>query len=74
MNAIRFAFYTGLLWAGASLLLIELSILSGSGTAWVELDFRFISGTVLIILHSLDYQQQLIGTYAIYSVRNANKC
>jgi len=54
MNAIRFGLYTGILWAGASLLLIELSILNGAPTAWVELDFRFLSGIALIILHSLD--------------------
>ncbi len=54
MNAIRFGLYTGILWAGASLLLIELSILNGAPTAWVELDFRFLSGIVLAILHSFD--------------------
>jgi len=54
MNAIRFGLYTGILWAGASLLLIELSILNGALSAWVELDFRFLTGITLIILHSLD--------------------
>jgi len=54
MNAIRFGLYTGILWAGASLLLIELSILNGAPTAWVELDFRFLSGIALIILHAID--------------------
>jgi len=54
MNAIRFGLYTGILWAGASLLLIELSILNGAPTAWMELDFRFLSGITLIILHSFD--------------------
>ncbi len=54
MNAIRFGIYTGILWAGASLLLIEVSILNGSPTAWVELDFRFLSGIILIILHAFD--------------------
>lgn len=59
MNAIRFGLYTGILWAGASLLLIELSILNGAPTAWVELDFRFLSGIVLIILNSLDFGANL---------------
>jgi hypothetical protein len=54
MNAVRFGLYTGSLWAGASLLLIELSILNGAPTAWVELDFRFLTGIALIVLHSLD--------------------
>ena len=54
MNAIRFGIYTGILWAGASLLLIEVSILNGAPTAWVELDFRFLSGIILIILHAFD--------------------
>jgi hypothetical protein len=59
MNAIRFGLYTGILWAGASLLLIELSILNGAPTAWVELDFRFLTGIVLIILNSLDFGANL---------------
>ncbi len=54
MNAIRFGIYTGILWAGASLLLIEVSILNGAPTAWVELDFRFLSVIILIILHAFD--------------------
>jgi len=54
MNAIRFAVYTGILWTIASVLLIEISIIQGAPTAWVELDFRLLSGTVLIILNSLD--------------------
>ena len=54
MNAIRFAIYTGILWTIASVLLIEISIIQGAPTAWVELDFRFLSGIVLIILDSLD--------------------
>ncbi len=59
MNAIRFGLYTGILWAGASLLLIELSILNGAPTAWVELDFRFLTGIVFIILNSLDFGANL---------------
>jgi len=54
MNATRFGIYAGILWAGASLLLIEISILNGDPTAWVELDFRFLTGIALIILHAFD--------------------
>jgi len=66
MNAIKFGLYTGILWAGASLLLIELSILNGVPTAWVELDFRFFTGIVLIILHSFDMEAYL-STIISYS-------
>jgi hypothetical protein len=59
MNAMRFGLYTGILWAGASLLLIELSILNGAPTAWVELDFRFLTGIALIILHSFNLEDNL---------------
>ncbi len=54
MNAIRFATYTGIIWALASVLLIEISVMEGAPTAWVELDFRFLSGITLVLLHSLD--------------------
>ncbi|MGB2692978.1 MAG: hypothetical protein WBB48_07810 [Thermodesulfobacteriota bacterium] len=54
MNAIRFAIYTGIIWAVASVLLIEISVIQGAETAWVELDFRFLSGITLVLLHSLD--------------------
>ncbi len=66
MNAIRFGIYTGILWAGASLLLIEVSILNGAPTAWVELDFRFLSGIILIILHAFDLGANL-STVISYS-------
>ncbi len=53
MNAIRIGLYAGIIWALASALLIEISIMQGAATAWVELDFRFLSGIVLIILNGL---------------------
>ena len=59
MNAIRFAIYTGIIWALASVLLIEISVMEGAPTAWVELDFRFISGLALVILHSFDTGESL---------------
>jgi len=59
MNALRFAIYTGIIWALASVLLIELSVMEGAQTAWVELDFRFLSGIVLVILHSFGFEEAL---------------
>ncbi len=61
MNAIKFAIYTGVIWAVASVLLIEISIMQGAETAWVELDFRFLSGITLVLLHSLDIGGSLSG-------------
>lgn len=59
MNAIRFGFYTGIIWALAAVLLIEISVIQSAQTAWVELDFRFISGIVLIIINSLGLQESV---------------
>lgn len=59
MNAIRFGVYTGVIWACASVLLIEISVIQGAETAWVELDFRFLSGIVLVILESLGFEESL---------------
>lgn len=59
MNAIRFGLYAGIIWALASVLLIEISIIQGNQTAWVELDFRFLSGIVLTISHSLGLEESL---------------
>ncbi len=61
MNAIRFALYAGIIWALASVLLIEISVIEGAATAWVELDFRFLSGIALVILHALDMGANLSG-------------
>ncbi len=54
MNAIRFGVYAGIIWALVSVVLIEISVINGSETAWVELDFRLLSGLVLIVLYGLD--------------------
>ncbi|GJM14762.1 MAG: hypothetical protein DHS20C13_00890 [Thermodesulfobacteriota bacterium] len=61
MNAIRFGLYAGIIWALASVLLIEISLMEGAATAWVELDFRFLSGIALVILHALDMETSLSG-------------
>ena len=52
MNAIRFGIYAGVIWAIVSVVLIEISVMNGSEIAWVELDFRFLTGIVLIIIHA----------------------
>lgn len=54
MNAIRFGIYAGIIWTALSLILIEMSVLDGASSAWVELDFRFLTGLTLTILHWLD--------------------
>lgn len=55
MNAIKFGVYAGVIWAIVSVLLIEISVINGADIAWVELDFRFVSGIILIIAHALDW-------------------
>ena len=70
MNAIRFGIYAGVIWAIVSVVLIELSVMNGSDIAWVELDFRFLTGIVLIIIHAADIgasASQLIH-YAQYGI------
>jgi len=59
MNAIKFGVYTGVIWAIASGLLIELSVINGSMTAWIELDFRFLSSIVFIILNYVGHKEGL---------------
>ena len=48
MNALKFATYGGIVWALATILLIIISLAEGDSTSWVELDFRALSGVVLI--------------------------
>lgn len=55
MNAIRFGVYAGVIWAIVSVILIEISVINGAEIAWVELDFRFLTGIILIIAHALDW-------------------
>lgn len=59
MNAIRFGVYAGIIWALVSVVLIEISVMNGSDIAWVELDFRFVSGIVLIIIHAADMGENI---------------
>ena len=54
MNAIRFGVYAGVIWAIVSVILIEVSVINGADIAWVELDFRFLTGIVLILIHAAD--------------------
>lgn len=49
MNTIRFGFYAGALWALVSLLLVIISLINGDSAAWVELDFRPLTESVMLI-------------------------
>ena len=53
MRPIRFAIYSGVVWACATLLLIFISIFQGDPASWVELDFRPLTGTILIAADAL---------------------
>ncbi len=61
MNAIRFGIYAGTIWAIVSVMLIEISVINGADIAWVELDFRFLTGIVLVLIHALDMGGSVSG-------------
>jgi hypothetical protein len=48
MKILRFGIYAGALWALVSLILVAASELIGYRLAWVELDFRILSGAFLL--------------------------
>ncbi len=48
MNPVRFGLYAGILWTVVSLALVSASIIIGYRLAWVELDYRILSGTFLL--------------------------
>lgn len=48
MNPTRFAIYSGIVWSCGTLLLILISLAEGDPASWVELDFRPLTGTLLI--------------------------
>lgn len=48
MNTVRFGFYAGAVWALVSLILIIISLMNGDSTAWVELDFRPLTESVML--------------------------
>jgi len=53
MRPIRFATYSGIVWACATLLLVVISMSQGDVFSWVELDFRPLTGTLLIASEAL---------------------
>ncbi len=66
MNTLRFGIYAGALWALVSLVLIAASALIGYRLAWVELDFRILSGALLLAADALGLGGNLSG-FAFYA-------
>lgn len=66
MNTLRFGIYAGALWALVSLILIVASVLIGYRFAWVELDFRILSGAVLLAADALGFGDSVSG-FAFYA-------
>jgi hypothetical protein len=61
MKPLRFGIYAGALWALVSLILIIASVLIGYRFAWVELDFRILSGSFLLAADALGFGESLSG-------------
>ena len=53
MSTLKSGLYGGVIWAGVSLLLIAVSFVQGDYTSWVELDFRPLSGAVLLAAEAM---------------------
>jgi hypothetical protein len=66
MKTLRFGIYAGALWALVSLILIAASVLMGYRLAWVELDFRILSGSFLLAADALGFGESL-RSFAIYA-------
>ena len=66
MNTLRFGIYAGALWAIVSLVLIAASEIIGYRFAWVELDFRILSGALLLAADALGFGNSASG-FAIYA-------
>lgn len=66
MKPLRFGIYAGALWALVSLILIIASVLIGYRFAWVELDFRILSGTLLLVAKFLGIGGAVSG-FAFYA-------
>jgi len=66
MNTLRFGIYAGKLWALVSLVLIIASVLIGYRFAWVELDFRVLSGALLLAADALGFGDAVSG-FAFYA-------
>ncbi|MEW6144464.1 MAG: hypothetical protein AB1598_05545 [Thermodesulfobacteriota bacterium] len=61
MNAVRFGFYAGILWTLVSLILIVASVMIGYRFAWVELDFRILSGALFLAANALGFGDSVSG-------------
>lgn len=66
MKPFRFGIYAGALWALVSLILIAASEIIGYRFAWVELDFRILSGALLLAADSLGFGHVVSG-FAFYA-------
>lgn len=66
MNTLRFGIYAGALWALVSLILIIASVLIGYRFAWVELDFRILSGALLLAADALGFGDS-VSSFAFYA-------
>jgi|GEM_PF-1288123 len=66
MKLLRFGIYAGALWALVSLILIAASEIIGYRLAWVELDFRILSGALLLAADALGFGDAVSG-FAIYA-------
>ena len=61
MKTYRFGFYAGILWTTVSLVLVAASVLIGYRFAWVELDYRILTGAVLLAAKALGQGDALSG-------------
>src|SRR3990170_2454542 len=66
MKTLRFGIYAGGLWALVSVTLIAASVLMGYRLAWVELDFRILSGSLLLAADALGFGES-VRSFAIYA-------
>jgi hypothetical protein len=61
MKTLRFGLLAGIIWTLVSLLLIAASVIIGYRFAWVELDFRILSGTFLLAAKALGLGDAVSG-------------
>jgi hypothetical protein len=66
MKPLRFGLYAGILWTLVSLILITASVIIGFRFAWVELDFRMLSGALLLAAKALGSGDSVSG-FAFYA-------
>ena len=66
MNPVRFGIYAGILWTLVSLVLVTASVIIGYRLAWVELDYRILTGAVLLAAKALG-QGNVFSGLAFYA-------